>query len=135
MFAVTNCHSIAAKRQRKLSTQVPAEQAEGHEEIEDVTNDYYDSELGGDDSRDAKSVGTGEHFTYKVGIDESRRPLSDNQEMFDDLTKHSLKNGLENFLNHLQGRKLRVGTMCSGTESPILALQMIHECNISPVPT
>lgn len=43
-----------------------------------------------------------------------------------DVVDHNDKT-LVDFLDHLNGRKLRVATMCSGTESPILALNLVSE--------
>jgi hypothetical protein len=63
-------------------------------------------------------------FDYRVGIDETLRPISDIQEIFNDMTAKALKLGFGRFLKHLNGRELRVATMCSGTESPLLALQL-----------
>ncbi|KAK6345242.1 hypothetical protein TWF718_007168 [Orbilia javanica] len=50
-------------------------------------------------------------------------PLSDIDDIFEDLTKNH--EGLVNVAEHLNGRPLRVATMCSGTESPLLALGLI----------
>jgi hypothetical protein len=58
------------------------------------------------------------------GADQSDLPpLSDIPKMFDDLVSRA--NGLDKVIDRLNGRKLRVATMCSGTESPLLALRMI----------
>lgn len=62
------------------------------------------------------------------GIDTSLPPLSGTREIFSDITKTALKNGLTPILNKLQGRPIRVATLCSGTESPLLALNMIQGC-------
>lgn len=43
--------------------------------------------------------------------------------MFDDLVTRAAK--LDKVVDRLNGRKLRVATMCSGTEAPLLALRMI----------
>jgi hypothetical protein len=50
-------------------------------------------------------------------------PMSSIPKMFDDLVSRAGKLG--NLVDRLNGRKLRVATMCSGTESPLLALRMI----------
>ncbi|KAK6505099.1 hypothetical protein TWF481_007021 [Arthrobotrys musiformis] len=50
-------------------------------------------------------------------------PLSDIDDIFADLTKNH--SGLVDVANHLNGRPLRVATMCSGTESPLLALGLM----------
>ena len=50
-------------------------------------------------------------------------PISSIRKMFDDLVARAGK--LDTLVDHLNSRKLRVATMCSGTESPLLALRMI----------
>lgn len=50
-------------------------------------------------------------------------PISDIPRMFDDLVSRAPK--LARLVDRLNGRPLRVATMCSGTESPLLALRMI----------
>jgi hypothetical protein len=64
---------------------------------------------------------------YKIGIQEHLRPIHKVPDIFTDMTENALKVGLVDFLKHLNGRKLKVATMCSGTESPILALQLFGE--------
>lgn len=62
---------------------------------------------------------------WKAGIDATLHPIDDLGEIFDDITLRAMSNGFQNFLNHLTSRKLRVVTMCSGTESPLLAMEMV----------
>jgi hypothetical protein len=50
-------------------------------------------------------------------------PISSIPKMFDDLVSRA--DHLALVVDRLNGRKLRVATMCSGTESPLLALRMI----------
>ncbi|KAI6041310.1 hypothetical protein EDC04DRAFT_2867311 [Pisolithus marmoratus] len=50
-------------------------------------------------------------------------PIHDIPAMFADLVSRVPL--LKGVAEHVQGRKLRVATMCSGTESPLLALEMI----------
>jgi hypothetical protein len=50
-------------------------------------------------------------------------PMSSIPKMFDDLVSRASR--LSGLVDRLNGRKLRVATMCSGTESPLLALRMI----------
>ncbi|KAI9805360.1 MAG: hypothetical protein M1833_005813 [Piccolia ochrophora] len=66
-------------------------------------------------------------WTYKSGIDESLKPLHDIEEIFDDMTAKAVNQGLLDTIQRLNGRKLKIATMCSGTESPILALQLVGE--------
>ena len=45
--------------------------------------------------------------------------------MFADMTIKARPLGLDKAVEHLNGRPLRVATMCSGTEAPILALRLV----------
>ncbi|KAF2173847.1 hypothetical protein M409DRAFT_62084 [Zasmidium cellare ATCC 36951] len=60
------------------------------------------------------------------GLDLSLPPVSSIQDIFQDLTSKANAHGLDQAIEHLRkSRPLRVATMCSGTESPLLALEMI----------
>ena len=61
------------------------------------------------------------------GLDQSLPPLLDIGDIFTDITERALQLGLQNALDQFGDRPLRVATMCSGTETPILALQMIQD--------
>ena len=62
------------------------------------------------------------------GIDESYPPISKLDDIFDDMTTMADTMGFSNAVFKLQGLPINVATMCSGTEAPLLALQMINEC-------
>ncbi|KAI9841565.1 MAG: hypothetical protein M1837_000611 [Sclerophora amabilis] len=66
-------------------------------------------------------------FSYKLGTDLSLPPLHDIEEIFEDMTSNAVGLGLAKAVSHLANRKLRLATMCSGTESPLLALDLIAE--------
>lgn len=74
-----------------------------------------------------KDSGYQDSWTYKSGIDESLPPLHDIKDIFRDLTSKGLNLGFQKVIDHLGRRKLKIATMCSGTESPILALDLISE--------
>jgi hypothetical protein len=58
------------------------------------------------------------------GLDASEfPPINSIPSIFADIVSNVPK--IQNVANHLKGRKLRVATMCSGTESPLLALGLI----------
>lgn len=74
----------------------------------------------------------GKHFSVpgkrpKPGLNSSLPPIHRIEEIFDDLTIQAEKNGLNAFLQHIGTRELRVATMCSGTEAPLLALEMVRD--------
>lgn len=52
-------------------------------------------------------------------------PIHDIPTIFSDLVSRIPKIG--DVAQHVSGRKLRVATMCSGTESPLLALELIQK--------
>jgi hypothetical protein len=64
-------------------------------------------------------------WNYKPGIETSLPPLHEIGDIFGDMTKKAMDVGFDKIVKHLGGRKLRVATMCSGTESPMLALGLI----------
>lgn len=47
--------------------------------------------------------------------------------MFEIAVEKALACGLEESLKHIGERTIRVATMCSGTESPLLALELISK--------
>ena len=51
-------------------------------------------------------------------------PINEIPAIFDDLVGRIP--GIKQVAEHIAGRKLRVATMCSGTESPLLALELIQ---------
>jgi hypothetical protein len=61
------------------------------------------------------------------GIDLSLPPLSNIEECMLDMTHKAIQLGLDEAVYGLDGRLIKVATMCSGTESPLLALQEISE--------
>jgi hypothetical protein len=81
-------------------------------------------------SQETGGVGTYDKEPYVGGKD--LEVISDIQQMFDDMISSKIFRDsdrsqlLRSLLQKVQGRPLRVATMCSGTESPILALDMIQ---------
>ena len=67
--------------------------------------------------------------TIRTFIAQRLPPISDIGEIFDDMTEKAWRQlGLEEATRTLAGRTINVATMCSGTESPLLALDMTNEC-------
>lgn len=54
-------------------------------------------------------------------------PIYSLEEIFEDLIARALRLGFAKVLKQLGGRPLRVATVCSGTESPLLALEMVQK--------
>lgn len=63
----------------------------------------------------------------RLGIDLDQPPLYRIKDIFDDVAKKAEQHGFGDVLSHLGSRKLRVVTVCSGTESPLLALKMFSD--------
>jgi hypothetical protein len=64
----------------------------------------------------------------KRDLDLTLPPLTHIQDIFLDITKKALTKGFDQVLDFLKGGDLKVGTMCSGTESPLLALRLVQQC-------
>ncbi len=88
-------------------------------------------------------------WAHKMGLAQDLKPMHRIAEIFDDMTERAIKrmeklhnpknqklkeltnydssdkNTLVDLIRHLNGRKLRMATMCSGTESPVLALEQV----------
>jgi hypothetical protein len=55
------------------------------------------------------------------------------EDMFLDMLEKLMEEGktremLQDLEKHLGDRKIRVGTMCSGTECPIIVLELFEDC-------
>jgi site-specific DNA-cytosine methylase len=74
---------------------------------------------------------TGESNRAGKGIDLSLPPLSSIQECMSDMTTKAVQLGLCEALESLGERPIRVATMCSGTESPLLALDEISKALVA----
>jgi hypothetical protein len=63
----------------------------------------------------------------RPALDRHLPPISDLTEIFDDIGRRAIELGFNAYLGHMKSRRLRVVTMCSGTESPLLALEKIAD--------
>jgi hypothetical protein len=100
---------------------------------DDTDNDDDDADADADDNEEHEPVqqlqdGTNmnELVPYN-GLNVNLPPMSNIHDIFADLTKNALGRGLREFLEALGSGQLKVATLCSGTESPLLALQMIGD--------
>jgi hypothetical protein len=80
-----------------------------------------------DKKKTAKDFQYKDSFTYKIGINEELRPICEIKDIFGDITDNACELGLNKVIDHLKGRKLKIATMCSGTESPLLAFQLVSD--------
>lgn len=60
-------------------------------------------------------------------LDTTLPPMHDLTEIFADLLKKAKELGFDELLRKLSKRPLVVATVCSGTESPVLALETIQK--------
>lgn len=61
------------------------------------------------------------------GLNTGLPPLFEISDIFEDITSKALKLGLTKAVKHLGKRPLRIATMCSGSESPLLAVEMVRD--------
>ncbi|KAI9753984.1 MAG: peptide transporter ptr2 [Chaenotheca gracillima] len=106
-----------AKRQRKLKW--------GGEL--DSPSDISDGVVSKTKKKTKSSGRSNDSWTFKAGPKWDLPPLHDIEDIFIDMTANAVNQGLKSAVDHLANRKLRIATMCSGTESPILALDLIAE--------
>lgn len=89
---------------------------------------FIDEEDEEDLPRQTKKQGNekGELVVYN-GLNTNLKPMNNIDEIFADLTINALGRGLGNFLEGFGTRKLKIATLCSGTESPVLAMMMVSD--------
>ena len=115
-------------KQKKLSSfftkprsDLPDEETEGTS-TEETT--HMDVDIDDDEEEEEEEGGiTGKKEKYISPEDSSLPPISRLPDIFLDIV--SRLPDVKTLAEHIQGRKLRVATMCSGTESPLLALNLI----------
>lgn len=73
-------------------------------------------------------VGSGAPLRYN-GLNDNLAPLSDINEIFDSITTQAMSLGLEEAMEEFVDDEagIRIVTMCSGTESPIIAMNMVQQ--------
>jgi hypothetical protein len=113
---------------REVSGENGIQGDENHEDTEDE-NEVQDDE-GSDDSETEKELPAfhQDKFTWKSGI-QNLEPLDTIEKMFEHMLEKIM--GDDDFNQLLGcGKAIRIGTMCSGTECPIIAMELIQECKI-----
>ena len=88
---------------------------------EDDAELIEDSEHSDDGIDDADASDGPARRKYTAPDASSHPPIHEISAIFDDLVSR-----MSDVLSEVQGQNLRVATMCSGTESPLLALEMIQ---------
>lgn len=74
-----------------------------------------------------KPRGNGDELLIYTGLNTNLPPLNNINDIFADLTQSAVNEGLSDFLEAFGSGALKVSTLCSGTESPLLALQMVQD--------
>jgi hypothetical protein len=114
-------------KQKKLSSffskprSDPAEEETEGASTEETT--HMDVEIDDEEEEEEEGGITGKKDKYTSPEDSSLSPISRLPDIFLDIV--SRLPDVKTLAEHIQGRKLRVATMCSGTESPLLALNLI----------
>ncbi|KAF1848463.1 uncharacterized protein K460DRAFT_308788 [Cucurbitaria berberidis CBS 394.84] len=65
--------------------------------------------------------------TAGKGIDLNLPPINNINDVFADMTARAVELGLCEALKNLKGQVINVATMCSGTESPLIALELLSK--------
>ena len=118
-----NLDAKIAKGLKAAAAEIDPE--EGFDEIEESGDDESNSiEV----TQETKRPDTGVVYN---GLDRSLPPINTLPDIFEDMVQNGWERAphqhLQAFVEHVKGTKLRVGTMCSGTECPVLALGLIND--------
>ncbi|THH27510.1 hypothetical protein EUX98_g6678 [Antrodiella citrinella] len=118
-----------AKPGRVVKKTKAAKKAQSSDDAEDESN--VEDKEADDDDDDDDVISDDEPVKAKrsnkkedQGDQDSYPPINQIPAIFSDLVGRIPK--LKLVAEHLKGRKMRVATMCSGTESPLLALELIR---------
>ncbi|KAG5638137.1 hypothetical protein H0H81_001656 [Sphagnurus paluster] len=89
-------------------------------------NSHVEDDSGSDVEMDETPVAAKKGNKSNAPDSSDLPPIHDIPAIFSDLVSHIPD--IKAVAEHISGRKLRVATMCSGTESPLLALELIQKC-------
>jgi hypothetical protein len=113
-------------KQKKLSSFFTKPRSDPEEDTEGASTEettHMDVDIDDEDEEEEEVGITGKKEKYVSPEDSSLPPISRLPDIFLDIV--SRLPDVKTLAEHIQGRKLRVATMCSGTESPLLALNLI----------
>jgi len=97
------------------------------EMIESEINDDEESTHSHNSDREISTVTKVKRKPPKRWLDEAIPPLSDLNDIYAHMANNATKHGILDFLTALGQGTIVVATMCSGTESPILALELLDK--------
>lgn len=111
---------------KQKATKPDEDDESGHEEASEVQEDGgSDGDVEMDDDQVATTTKKGGKLSaFDLDLSELP-PIHEIPAIFSDLVSHIPQ--IKSVVERVQGRKLRVATMCSGTESPLLALELIQK--------
>ncbi len=69
----------------------------------------------------------GEPYKYYVGLDRTAAPLHDIHEIFDHIARKAWKQGIADACRPFKDVDLRLFTLCSGTDSPVVAMTLLKQ--------
>lgn len=128
----------ATKRQRTLSPSDSASLSDGSTTSSDDLVQRRRPRQRRNGAQDPKprlpKTKTGNPGPTERGLHLEYRPISDIRDMFGDLVKKACELGLGSSPLLGNQRPLRIATMCSGTESPLLACRLISDGTIFTFP-
>lgn len=101
---------------------VESDQEEGSEKEEGAEKDLEMKDV--KPTKKRATASSGAVRTVASQIDYSLPPISDINEIFEDMVER-IQEELEKVAETLAGQKIRVATVCSGTEAPLLAFSQI----------
>lgn len=111
---------------RKPRSDPPEAEAEGASTSEADHDHHMNIDVNEEDEEEEEEEEedtTGKKEKYVSPEESSLPPISRLPDIFLDIV--SRLSEVKTLAEHIKGRKLRVATMCSGTESPLLALNLI----------
>lgn len=92
--------------------------------------ELLDLELEADDNEISINAAADEN-SNDININKYSKPITDIKDIFWDIVKRALRtgkaDGLEHFIKYLKNKPIHIATICSGTESPIIAIMLIKQ--------
>jgi len=116
---------FGSKKEVVEDTEVVSDSAHDTQNDEPEDGDSVADGPSSDVDMDAPNSGTKKPTRSAAPDASDLPPISNIPSIFDDLVSRIPE--IKEVAEHVHGRKLRVATMCSGTESPLLALELIQK--------
>ncbi|PVH80633.1 hypothetical protein DL98DRAFT_571725 [Cadophora sp. DSE1049] len=119
----------AAKATKAAASKKKSKQSEDEEATDGEDNDNQ-GEGDGDIPIPAAMLAKAQKkkpYNFEPGYSANLPPLTSTGEIFSHLGQTLIDNGIEQLTKLMDGRALIVGTFCSGTEAPILAMRLLRD--------